>query len=129
MHKASSFQVSLDISAGCPLRPEGKETSLYAILQRRPRQILAWEQLWYATTDAMLVFFKSSHSSPFSKTLMNNIQNKLKDKRHLRGNTFLKTAFKTKVTKPSFMLLSVSFTMILGPKSYSTCNQINNINN
>ncbi|KAK2874207.1 hypothetical protein Q8A67_021360 [Cirrhinus molitorella] len=85
MHKASSFQVSLDVAAGCPLRPEGKtETSLYAILQRRPRQILAWEQLWYATTDAMLVFFNSSHSSPFSKTLMNNIQNKLKDKRHLR---------------------------------------------
>lgn len=99
MHKASSFQVSLDIAAGCPLRPEGKtEMSLYAILQRRPCQILAWEQLWYATTDAMLVFFKNSHSSPFSKTLMNNIQNKLKDKRHLRGNTFLKIAFKTKVT-------------------------------
>lgn len=89
MHKASSFQVSLDISAGCPLRPEGKtEKSLYAIPQRRPRQILTWEQLWYATTDAMLVFFNSSDSSPFSKSLMNNIQNKLKDKRHFRGNKF-----------------------------------------
>lgn len=104
MHKASSFQVSLDVAAGCPLRPEGKtETSLYAILQRRPHQILAWEQLCYATTDAMLVFFNSSHSNPFSKALMNNIQNKLKDKRHLRANTFLKTGFKTRGTKSSFM--------------------------
>lgn len=75
MHKASSFQVSLDLAAGCPLRPKGKkETGLYAILQRRPLQILAWEQLWYATTDAMLVFFNSSHSTPFSKVLMNSIQ-------------------------------------------------------
>ncbi len=126
MHKASSFQVSLDIAAGCPLRPEGKtETSLYAILQPRPHQTLAWEQLWYTTTDAMLVFFKNSNSSPFSKTVMNNIQNKMKDKRHLRGNTFLKTAFKSKVSKTYFMLLSVSFTVILVPKG--TCLQIKQI--
>lgn len=79
MHKASSFQVSLDLAAGCPLRPKGKkETSLYAILQRRPLQILAWEQLWYSTTDAMLVFFNSSHSTPFSKVLMNSIRVKKK---------------------------------------------------
>lgn len=118
MHKASSFQVSLDIAAGCPLRPEGKtEKSLYPILQRRPRQILAWEQLWYATTDAMLVFFNSSHSSPFSKALMNN----MKDRRHLRGNTFLKTGFKPGVTKTSLLPFSLLY-FYLGK---CTCNQIN----